>query len=131
MLILSNKAKGRAEVDDDDAGSVDSMAMELDEPGSDFGSDTGLSRKKVGTSRGKKAAPPTKAGKTTSSRGEKAMVSRTSRSASEVRLTQVEAESDDEEMDEVPKSTTRTKRAAAPRFVFDISRLLPSTVKNI
>jgi hypothetical protein len=31
---------------------------------------------------------------------------------------------DDEEVDEVPKLTTRTRRAAAPRFVFHISRLL-------
>lgn len=38
----------------------------------------------------------------------------------------VEAESDDEdaEIDEVPKSTTRSRRGAAPRFVFHISRLL-------
>lgn len=39
----------------------------------------------------------------------------------------MEAESvdeDDEEIDEVPKPTARTRRGAAPRFVFHISRLL-------
>lgn len=135
ILILSTKgkAKSRAGVDDD-AVSVDSMAMEVDEPDSEFGSDTGRppSGKKGGTSRGKRAAPSTTTRKTASSSGRKAAVSITLHSASEAWLTQVEAESDedgiedDEEIEnEVPKSTTaRTKRAAAARFAFDISRLL-------
>lgn len=78
ILILSNKgrANGRAEADDDDAGSVDSMAMEIDEPGSDFGLDIGPPlAKKAGTSRGKRAATSTVAGKKASSSGRKRMVS--------------------------------------------------------
>lgn len=128
MLSNKGKTKGRAGADDDDAESVDSMAMDIDEPGSDFGSDMGPpSGKKAGTSRGKRAATSTVTGKKASSSGRKHMVSWASHSASEIRLTQVEAESDDEnddEIDEVPKSTTRTKRAAAQRFVFPYSRLL-------
>lgn len=135
VLILFNKgkAKGRAEADDD-AESVDSMAMEIDEPGSDFGSDTGRpsSGKKSGTSREKKAAPSTVTRKKASSSGRKGIVSRASHSASEVRLTQLEVESDDDgdddeeeiDNDELPKSTTRTKRGAAARFAFHTSRLL-------
>jgi hypothetical protein len=82
---LSNKgkAKGRAEVDDDDAVSVDSMAMEIDEPGSDFGSDIGPpSMRKAGTSRGKRAVPST-ANKKASSTRRKGMVSGASHSASD------------------------------------------------
>lgn len=95
------RAKGRADADDDDAGSVDSMAMEIDEPGSDFGSDIGPpSAKKAGTSRGKRAATSTAAGKKASSSGRKHMAE--------------SDDEDDEEIDEVPKSTARTKRAAAP-----------------
>jgi hypothetical protein len=135
MLSNKGRAKGRTEVDDDDAGSIDSMAMEIDEPGSDFGSDIGPpSARKAGTSRGKRAATSTMSGKKASGSGRKRMVSLASHSASEVRLTQVEAESDDEddeEIDEVPKSTTRTRRAAAPRFVFQISRLLQTRLNYL
>jgi hypothetical protein len=116
------------------------MAMEIDEPGSDFGSDTGRPPvgKKSGTSRGKKAAVSTVTRKKASSSGRKGVVSRASHSTSEVRLTQVEVESDedgeedDEEIDndEVPKSTTRTKRAVAPRFIFDISPLLQAPLTH-
>ena len=83
ILILSTKgkAKGRPGVDDDDAESVDSMAMDIDGPGSDFGSDTGHPPpgKKSGTSRGKRAAP-----KKASGSGRKGIVSRASHSAFEV-----------------------------------------------
>jgi hypothetical protein len=73
---VKGRAKGRAEADDDDAGSVDSMAMEIDEPGSDFGSDMGPpSAKKAGTGRGKRAATSTATGKKASSSGRKRMVS--------------------------------------------------------
>jgi hypothetical protein len=52
------------------------MAMEIDEPGSDFGSDIGLpSAKKAGTSRGKRAATSTVTGRKASSSGRKRMVS--------------------------------------------------------
>lgn len=83
-LSTKGKAKSRAGVDDD-AGSVDSMAMEVDEPDSEFGSDTGRppSGKKGGTSRGKKAAPSTTTRKKASSSGRKAVVSRASHSACE------------------------------------------------
>jgi len=95
------KAKGRAEADDDDAGSVDSMAMDIDEPGSDFGLDIGPpSAKKAGKSRGKRATTSTATGKKASSSGRKRMAE--------------SDDEDDEEIDEVPKSTTRTGRAAAP-----------------
>lgn len=47
----------------------------------------------------------------------------------------MEAESDDdgEEIEdvEVPKSTTRTKRAVASRFAFDISRLLQALLSYL
>jgi hypothetical protein len=60
---LSNKgkAKARPEADNDDAGSVDSMEMDVDEPGSNFASDTGYSslRKKTVPGKGKKMAPAT------------------------------------------------------------------------
>jgi double-strand break repair protein MRE11 len=109
------------------------MAMEIDEPGSDFGSDIGPPpAKKAGTSRGKMAATSTVTGKKTSSSGRKRMVSLASHSAFEVPLNQVEPESggeDDEEIDELPKSTTRSRRAAAPRYVFHISRLLQTRSK--
>jgi hypothetical protein len=78
ILIMSNKgrAKGRAEAGDDDAESVDSMAMDIDEPGSDFGSDIGPPpAKKAGTSRGKRAATSVVAGKKASSSGRKHLVS--------------------------------------------------------
>jgi hypothetical protein len=52
------------------------MAMEIDEPGSDFGSDIGPpTAKKAGTSRGKRAATSTVTGKKASSSGKKRLVS--------------------------------------------------------
>jgi hypothetical protein len=52
------------------------MAMEIDEPGSDFGSDIGLpSAKKAGTSRGKRAARSMVTDRKASSSGRKRMVS--------------------------------------------------------
>ncbi|KAI9508261.1 Metallo-dependent phosphatase-like protein [Russula earlei] len=107
------RAKAR---DDDDAGSVDSMAMEVDEPGSDFGSDAGHapSGRKSATSRGKGAAQATAIKKASGSGRKIETVITTLVSASPVRLTQVEADSDDEDEDEVTKSTRRTNRAAPP-----------------
>jgi len=89
VIFLSNKGKAKARpgADDDDAESVDSMAMEVDEPGSDFGSDAGHapSGKKGATSRGKKAAPRTVAKKKASGSGRrKDTVSAVPQSASEV-----------------------------------------------
>jgi hypothetical protein len=76
MLSNKGRAKGRAEADDDDAVSVDSMAMEIDEPGSDFGSDIGPpAAKKAGTSRGKRATTSTVTGKKASSSRRNRMVS--------------------------------------------------------
>jgi len=99
--------KARAEADDDGAGSVDSMAMEVDEPGSDFGSSVRPQPgKKSATTAGKKAAAPT--------------ASRRKASGSGKRKNAVESDDDgdedDEEIDdeEVQKPTRRTNRAAAP-----------------
>lgn len=76
ILFIKGRAKDRAEADDDDAGSVDSMAMEVDEPGSDFVSDIGpSSAKKAGTSRGKRATTSTVTGKKAASSRTKHMVS--------------------------------------------------------
>jgi hypothetical protein len=73
------KAKGKAEADDD-AGSVDSMAMEVDVPGSDFGSDAGHPSpgKKPATGRGKRAAPSVVPKKASGSGRRKGAVSRLS-----------------------------------------------------
>ncbi|KAH9962132.1 Metallo-dependent phosphatase-like protein [Russula dissimulans] len=100
------KAKARAEADDDDAESVDSMAMEVDEPGSDFGSDVGHapSGKKGTTGRGKKAAPQTATRKKVSGSG---------RRKNTADSDEDEIEGDDDEV-EVPKPTRRTNRPAAP-----------------
>lgn len=74
---IKGGAKARAGADEDDAESVDSMAMEVDEPGSDFGSDSAHPRlaKKGGTSKGKKAAEPTVAKKKASVSRRKVAVS--------------------------------------------------------
>jgi double-strand break repair protein MRE11 len=106
------------------------MAMEVDEPGSDFGSDKGhpSSGKKTAISRGRKAAPATIPRKNATRSRRKGEVSRALASAFTYDLRPVEAESDgdgdenDEEMgeDEVPKSTRRTNRTTAPRFVFRV-----------
>jgi hypothetical protein len=79
ILILSSN-KGRAKARDDDAGSVDSMAMEVDGPGSDFGSDAGHPSpgKKTATSRGKRAAPSMVPKKASGSGRRKGAVSRPS-----------------------------------------------------
>jgi len=75
-LSYKGRAKGRADADDDDAESDDSMAMEIDEPGSNFGSDiVRPSAKKAGTSRGKRAATSTVTSKKASSSGRKHVVS--------------------------------------------------------
>lgn len=67
------RGKARAEVDDDDARSVDSMAMEVDDAGSDFGSDTGQppSGKKSATKRGKRAPSPSMTRKKASNSGKR------------------------------------------------------------
>jgi hypothetical protein len=69
-LAIKGGAKARAGADEDDAESVDSMAMEVHEPGSDFGSDSAHPRlaKKGATTKGKKAAEPTAAKKASVSR---------------------------------------------------------------
>jgi len=80
-MPFSNKGKAKARAKaDDDAGSVDSMAMEVDEPGSDFGSDAGhpSSGKKTATSRGKRAAPSMVPKKAPGSGRRKGVVSRPS-----------------------------------------------------
>ncbi len=105
------------------------MAMEVDEPGSDFGSDTGhpSSGKKVATGRGKGAAPSTvPRKKATGSGRRKNVVSYSFAVRFDVWLIEAEAGSDEdgdednEEMsdDELPKSTRRTNRTVAPRFAF-------------
>lgn len=86
LILLSNKGKtkARSEADNDDAESVDSMAMDVDEQGSDFGSDTGHPSlgKKAATGKGKKAAPATVPKKASGSRKRKGAVSRALLSAS-------------------------------------------------
>jgi len=86
LILLSNKgkAKARPEADNDDAESVDSMAMDVDEQGSDFASDTGHPslRKKIVTGKGKKAAPATVPKKASGSGRRKGTVSRALPSAS-------------------------------------------------
>ncbi|KAI0305362.1 DNA repair exonuclease [Multifurca ochricompacta] len=98
-----SRAKGHAEVDDDEAGSVDSMAMEVDEPGDDFDSDsTRPPPEKKSAVRGKKAPPPHIGAK-------KALASGRRKNA---------AESDDEDNEgldgeEAPRTVKRTGRLAA------------------
>jgi double-strand break repair protein MRE11 len=129
-LSMKGRAKARGEVDDDDARSADSMEMEIDEPGSDFGSDSGHPPpgKKSATSRGKRPALPGGTRKVASGSGRrKDTVSKTSLSFSELRPKPREKFESDEEVDEemdddeVPKPTRRTNRAAVPTFVSDIS----------
>ena len=64
-LGIKGGANSRPGGDEDDAESVDSMAMEVDEPDSEFGSDSAHPRstKKGATAKGKKAAEPTGAKK--------------------------------------------------------------------
>jgi hypothetical protein len=84
LPLTKRGGKARAKADDDDAGSVDSMAMDVDEPGSEFGSDPARPPpgKKNATTRGKKAAPPTASRKKASGSGRgKVLVSRVSFSA--------------------------------------------------
>jgi len=99
---VKGRAKARGEVDDDDAGSVDSMEMEIDEPGSDFGSDSGHPPpgKKSATSRGKRPALP----------------GGTRKASGSGRRKDTSDEEVDEEMDddEVPKPKRQTNRAAVP-----------------
>ncbi|KAH9036833.1 Metallo-dependent phosphatase-like protein [Lactarius pseudohatsudake] len=98
-------AKARTGADEDDAESVDSMAMEVDEPGSDFDSDSAHPRlaKKGATTKGKKAAGPTVAKK-------KASTSRKKDASDD--------DDEDEEIDEeeLPKTTKRASRSAASRL---------------
>ncbi|KAH9171107.1 Metallo-dependent phosphatase-like protein [Lactarius sanguifluus] len=91
-------AKARTGADEDDAESVDSMAMEVDEPDSDFDSDS-----KGATTKGKKAAGPTVAKK-------KASTSRKKDASDD--------DDEDEELDEeeLPKTTKRAGRSAASRL---------------
>ena len=64
-LTIKGGAKSRPGDDEDDAESVDSMEMEVDEPDSEFGSDSAHPRlaKKGATAKGKKAVEPTGAKK--------------------------------------------------------------------
>ncbi|KAH8998039.1 Metallo-dependent phosphatase-like protein [Lactarius akahatsu] len=98
-------AKARTGADEDDAESVDSMAMEVDEPDSDFDSDSAHPRlaKKGATTKGKKAAGPTVAKK-------KASTSRKKDASDD--------DDEDEEIDEeeLPKTTKRAGRSAASRL---------------
>ncbi|KAI0293920.1 DNA repair exonuclease [Russula brevipes] len=127
---VKGRAKARGEVDDDDAGSVDSMEMEIDEPGSDFGSDSGHPPpgKKSATSRGKRPALPGGTRKASGSGRRKDTVSKPSPSFSELQPKPREILESDEEVDEemdddeVPKPKRQTNRAAVPTFVSDISR---------
>ncbi|KAI9432940.1 Metallo-dependent phosphatase-like protein [Lactarius indigo] len=99
--------KPRTGADEDDAESVDSMAMEVDEPDSDFDSDSAHPRlaKKAATTKGKKAAGPTMA-------KEKASTSR--------KKDVVKSDEDDEDEEIVeegfPKTTKRASRSAASRL---------------
>ncbi|KAI0316569.1 Metallo-dependent phosphatase-like protein [Amylostereum chailletii] len=127
------KGKARADEDDDDDeasdASVDSMAMNVDFPaGSDFDSEPAPApKKKAATTRGKKAAAPTKKatatgrGKkkaTATGRGKKKAVSAPSSPPNRVRpcyIVQVESDEDEDEEDEedeAPKPVKRTSRAA-------------------
>ena len=84
LLLNKGKAKARSGADNDDAESVDSMAMDVDEQGSDFGSDTGHPSlgKKAATGKGKRAAPATAPKKASGSGRRKGAVSRALPSAS-------------------------------------------------
>ena len=89
LILLPTKrgGKARAEADDDDAESVDSMAMEVDEPGSDFGSYSAHPQpgKKSATTSGKKVAAPAVSRRKASGSGKrKNAVSRALLSAIEV-----------------------------------------------
>ncbi|KAN0136826.1 Metallo-dependent phosphatase-like protein [Lactarius tabidus] len=90
-------AKSRPGAHEDDAESIDSMAMEVNEPDSEFESESAHPRlpKKGATSKGKKAAEPNVAKKKVSRRKD--------------------ASDDDDDMDEeeVPKTTKRANRSAA------------------
>jgi hypothetical protein len=67
---IKGGAKSRPGAHEDDAESIDSMAMEVDEPDSEFDSDSAHPRlpKKGATSKGKKAAEPSVAKKKVSRR---------------------------------------------------------------
>ena len=67
---IKGGGKSRRGADEDDAESVDSMAMEVDEPDSEFDSDSAHPRlqRKGATTKGKKAAQPTVAKKKVSRR---------------------------------------------------------------
>lgn len=84
LLLNKGKAKARSETNNDDAESVDSMAMDVDVQGSDFGSDTGHPSlgKKVATGKGKRAAPAAAPRKASGSGRRKGAVSRALSSAS-------------------------------------------------
>lgn len=71
-LGIKGGAKSRPGADEDDAESVDSMAMEVDEPDSEFDSDSAHPRlpKKGAATKGKKAAQPTVAKKKVSRRND-------------------------------------------------------------
>ncbi|KAI0267279.1 Metallo-dependent phosphatase-like protein [Gloeopeniophorella convolvens] len=98
----AKRGKTNTRGDDDDAASIDSMEMDVDEAGSEFGSDDAQpARKDRGTrASGKKAAP---AKKSTSTRRRNAPPS------------DDDEDDDDEEEDEeaAPKTTKRTSRATA------------------
>jgi hypothetical protein len=69
-LGIKGGAKSRPGAHEDDAESIDSMAMEVNEPDSEFESESAHPRlpKKGATSKGKKAAEPTVAKKKVSRR---------------------------------------------------------------
>ncbi|KAH9974096.1 Metallo-dependent phosphatase-like protein [Lactifluus volemus] len=95
--------KARAGADDEDAESVDSMLMDVDEPDSDLDLDS--ARKRSTTARGKKAAATTASRKKASGSGKKKDI------------VESDDEDDDEiDDDEVQKPTRRTNRAAVPGF---------------
>ncbi|KAH8993583.1 Metallo-dependent phosphatase-like protein [Lactarius hatsudake] len=98
-------AKARTGADEDDAESVDSMAMEVDEPDSDFDSDSAHPRlaKKGATTKGRKAAGPIVAKKKASTSRKKDVS---------------DDDDEDEEIDEeeLPKTTKRASRSAASRL---------------
>jgi double-strand break repair protein MRE11 len=79
-LLTYRGGKARAGADDEDAESVDSMLMDVDEPDSDLDLDS--ARKRSTTARGKKAAATTASRKKASGSGKKKdIVSRASLSA--------------------------------------------------